>query len=445
AAFTTILEQGMRPRPDSNPRTWLLGVVRNHARMQIRGNVRRRGREHRAAVREEGAAMAADPGEAVVQDETRRLVRACIDELPERDRDLLHLHYVEGMSYSAIAEVLAVPQGSVAAWLNRGRKRLRQHLRRAGVPAALGLLLLLRDLAAQECAPADLRSDLARRLHAAPAPVCLPPPVLASEAPLPGYPRWGLPVLVGAGLLVLLLWWWRSPMADGTGVQPGRTGSDAFRPARMSAPEQEQGPVARMVDLDWRPAAESGGARLVDWSAAPFVRVDPPGSQVLALLEPSGVVHELLDEPAPLQRASLPDAIGLVAPGRLSGDDYLLEWRFYVPTYYNPHNIGYVGLHGLDAARDGAFARAIAWRWQGERMRIRVRLHRLERLPGGGGTWQVDLWQDDEHRWSGPVQARSDDCCLWTDYYALVVEDCRLQELHLDGPGTVVGPGLPDL
>jgi RNA polymerase sigma-70 factor (ECF subfamily) len=45
--------------------------------------------------------------------------------LPERDRRVLTLRYLEGLSYRDLAKALAAPPGSAAGWVARARERLR--------------------------------------------------------------------------------------------------------------------------------------------------------------------------------------------------------------------------------------------------------------------------------------------------------------------------------
>lgn len=46
--------------------------------------------------------------------------------LPERDRQILRLRFHDGLSFREIAELLAVPQGSVAGWYSRAIARLQE-------------------------------------------------------------------------------------------------------------------------------------------------------------------------------------------------------------------------------------------------------------------------------------------------------------------------------
>ncbi len=48
--------------------------------------------------------------------------------LPEKDRTVLHLHYMEEYSPAEIAELLKISYNTVCVRLNRAKKRLAQHL-----------------------------------------------------------------------------------------------------------------------------------------------------------------------------------------------------------------------------------------------------------------------------------------------------------------------------
>ena len=53
--------------------------------------------------------------------------------LPEKDRTVLHLHYMEEYSPAEIAELLKISYNTVCVRLNRAKKRLAQHLNKEEV------------------------------------------------------------------------------------------------------------------------------------------------------------------------------------------------------------------------------------------------------------------------------------------------------------------------
>ncbi len=70
------------------------------------------------------------PGEEAVRGERRQLIRAALDRLPTRFREVLVLRELEGWSYRDIARVLALPQGTVESRIFRARARLAAELKR---------------------------------------------------------------------------------------------------------------------------------------------------------------------------------------------------------------------------------------------------------------------------------------------------------------------------
>lgn len=69
------------------------------------------------------------PEPSGLPDEPRRqLVRDAVERLPERQRLVLFLRYYADLDYRAIADAVAVSEGTVAATLNAAHSRLRELL-----------------------------------------------------------------------------------------------------------------------------------------------------------------------------------------------------------------------------------------------------------------------------------------------------------------------------
>jgi RNA polymerase sigma-70 factor (ECF subfamily) len=51
---------------------------------------------------------------------------ALMRELPEKQRVALALFYIQELSLAEIASAVCAPEGTVKAWLSRGRERLRR-------------------------------------------------------------------------------------------------------------------------------------------------------------------------------------------------------------------------------------------------------------------------------------------------------------------------------
>ncbi len=119
-----------------HPRAWLLTILRN---THINRNRRRRPELLRDPdVQLERAAQAPVDDEAVRPDRFVDLqfdaeVDVALASVSPAFREVIELVDVDGLTYAEAAEVLGVPIGTVMSRLHRGRTRIREHLRRAGV------------------------------------------------------------------------------------------------------------------------------------------------------------------------------------------------------------------------------------------------------------------------------------------------------------------------
>jgi RNA polymerase sigma-70 factor (ECF subfamily) len=84
---------------------------------------------------EELAARPASDGqlEAVAERERQRRVEGLLEGLPDIYRTVVYLHYWMDASVDEIAELIAVPSGTVKSYLSRARARLRQRACAAGI------------------------------------------------------------------------------------------------------------------------------------------------------------------------------------------------------------------------------------------------------------------------------------------------------------------------
>jgi RNA polymerase sigma-70 factor (ECF subfamily) len=71
-----------------------------------------------------------DPGpeETLVDDERDRSVREAVLSLPEHQRTIVTMHYLEGRSVAEIMSALGLAKGTVVSRLSRGRENLRRRL-----------------------------------------------------------------------------------------------------------------------------------------------------------------------------------------------------------------------------------------------------------------------------------------------------------------------------
>jgi len=108
-----------------NSRAWLLRIVRNAFYDWVKQN--RRGEEAtpfdeelHGTVEERGA-----PDAVLLEKADREMLHKAIAELPVEFREILVLRELEGFSYKEIADVAAVPLGTVMSRLARAREHLR--------------------------------------------------------------------------------------------------------------------------------------------------------------------------------------------------------------------------------------------------------------------------------------------------------------------------------
>jgi len=110
--------------PDE-PEAWLISVAMN----LFRNEKGKRSRRLRLLTPERGERTLGDPPsspeEAVMSGDSRREVRAALERLPERDRQMLLLHG-EGYRYREIASALGLNEASVGTLLARARRAFRE-------------------------------------------------------------------------------------------------------------------------------------------------------------------------------------------------------------------------------------------------------------------------------------------------------------------------------
>jgi RNA polymerase sigma-70 factor (ECF subfamily) len=68
--------------------------------------------------------------EQLEQKEGVQVLSKLLEALPEGQREAVVLYHVEGLAYKEIAELLAVPMGTVMTWLHRGRNLLQEGMNR---------------------------------------------------------------------------------------------------------------------------------------------------------------------------------------------------------------------------------------------------------------------------------------------------------------------------
>jgi RNA polymerase sigma-70 factor (ECF subfamily) len=117
-----------RFRPDrGSAMSWVLTIAHRRAVDRVRSAQAATDREHKAAL------LDRTPAYDQVSDEVehrleRELVRRCLRALTETQRESVVLAYYRGLTYREVAELLAVPLGTVKARMRDGLIRLRDCL-----------------------------------------------------------------------------------------------------------------------------------------------------------------------------------------------------------------------------------------------------------------------------------------------------------------------------
>jgi RNA polymerase sigma-70 factor (ECF subfamily) len=113
-------------------RSWLLTIVRNVCYSRLR---QVRGASAPEAFDDEVHSGGDAPAELAAlewREEQLGQLRAGVERLPPEFREVIVLHELEGLTYREIAEVAAIPIGTVMSRLSRARKKLQADLLRAG-------------------------------------------------------------------------------------------------------------------------------------------------------------------------------------------------------------------------------------------------------------------------------------------------------------------------
>lgn len=120
----------------TNFRAWIFRILRNSFLTS------RTGLKNFTTADEDLEALTSDrptPEQTLILEANRDTVRQALSELPVAAREILLLCDVEEMTYAEIAQVLAIPIGTVMSRLHRARKALRECVLEKSKGAAHGL------------------------------------------------------------------------------------------------------------------------------------------------------------------------------------------------------------------------------------------------------------------------------------------------------------------
>ena len=118
-ALVRVLRQWPGYRAEASFRTWMLQIVLNVDRDR-----RRRQRPARPMPPDEPASAAPLPAEQAAADELHAEIRAAIDRLPTRQREVALLSLGEGLPAGEVAEILETTEANVYTCLHLARRRI---------------------------------------------------------------------------------------------------------------------------------------------------------------------------------------------------------------------------------------------------------------------------------------------------------------------------------
>ncbi len=120
-AFLRAVKSRRRFRGVENPVAYLFQIARNEA---VRWAKRRRGNDRPLAAVEIFAAS----GDAIGQRDDAEVVAAALGRLTVEDRELVELKIFAGLTFREIADVVEMPQGTVATRYRRALESMRPWL-----------------------------------------------------------------------------------------------------------------------------------------------------------------------------------------------------------------------------------------------------------------------------------------------------------------------------
>jgi RNA polymerase sigma-70 factor (ECF subfamily) len=122
--YVSALENGLRFNGDSTLRTWLFGVIRHKARSRLRRERLRELLGIRNAARIDAPTAMSSPDADLAASERRETTRRALDQLPQRQRQVVLLVFYHDMTLEESAGVLGISVGSTRVHYDRGKRRL---------------------------------------------------------------------------------------------------------------------------------------------------------------------------------------------------------------------------------------------------------------------------------------------------------------------------------
>jgi len=131
-AYSRALSGKARFGGRSSFRTWFFGVIRNTAHEAVRRKRKHRQRTESLLAAREMLQQGDDPERQLERAESVRSLRAALQRLSARQREVLHLVFYQDMTIAEAAAVMEVSVGSARTHYERGKARLRTLLKEEG-------------------------------------------------------------------------------------------------------------------------------------------------------------------------------------------------------------------------------------------------------------------------------------------------------------------------
>jgi RNA polymerase sigma-70 factor, ECF subfamily len=129
--FTRAWERRRQLRQADKLRSWLAAITVNAARSRLRRRMLWRAMlTHVRSTSQAESCKGTVVGGSLEREETDRLVRETVSALPQRDKEVLVLRYLEHMTVDEVATAMGLRVNAVEVRLHRARRRLAQRLPR---------------------------------------------------------------------------------------------------------------------------------------------------------------------------------------------------------------------------------------------------------------------------------------------------------------------------
>jgi len=141
-AFLHLHRARLDFREGSRVRPWLVTIALNAKREHFR----RTGRRRETTLEPERArGEGISSSDQLVAGEEAKRVRAALASLPDNQREVIELHWFEGLPFAEIADAVGANVSAVKVRAHRGYERLRMLLKETSNPGASGNVLAMAE------------------------------------------------------------------------------------------------------------------------------------------------------------------------------------------------------------------------------------------------------------------------------------------------------------